>query len=166
MLQYLPPTSNMSHGYILRSDYFVLICSNLISGTKANKNPVEFGWNSVDSVSLPNKCIVTVLEMYSVTCGCKKKMHCKMLVQKVWRFMCRILKVHWRRILYLRLPIDSVRHCRRHADIKISPHFPTYVQNPRTYPQKYVLEKTRITPYFTQSDIFHWLAKKITHHWA
>ena len=43
MLQYLLPTSNMSHGYILRSDYFVLICSNLISGTKANKNPVEFG---------------------------------------------------------------------------------------------------------------------------
>ena len=27
MLQYLLPTSNMSHGYILRSDYFVLICS-------------------------------------------------------------------------------------------------------------------------------------------
>ena len=35
------------------------------------------------------------------------------------------------------------------------PHFPTYGQNPRTYTGKYVSEKSRILPYFTQSDIFH-----------
>ena len=98
----------------------------------------------------------------------EEKMHCKMLVQQVWHFMCRILQVHWRRMLYLRLPIDSVRHYRRYANINISskPHFPIYGQNPRTYTQKYVSEKTRITPYFTQSGIFHWLSQTITHHWA
>ena len=76
--------------------------------------------------------------------------------------------MHWRRILYLRLPIDSVRHYRRYANISIfsKPHFPMYGQNPRTYTQKYVSEKIRITPYFTQSDIFHWLSQTITHHWA
>ena len=67
MLLSLPPTSNMSHRHIIRSNYFVLICSNLISGTKANYNPVKFGENSVDSVLLPNKCIITLPEMYSVT---------------------------------------------------------------------------------------------------
>ena len=69
----LPRTSNMSHGYILKSHYFVLICSNRISVPETSFNPVEFGWNSIDSVLLPNKCIVQLPEMYTVTCGCKKK---------------------------------------------------------------------------------------------
>ena len=60
----------MSHGHILRSHY-VLICSNLISAQETNFNPVEFGRNSVDSVLMSNKCIVTLPDMYTVTCGCK-----------------------------------------------------------------------------------------------
>ena len=63
----------MSHGHIIRSLYVDLICSSLISGQENNLNPVGFGWNSVDSVLLPNKCIVTLPEMYTVTCSCKKK---------------------------------------------------------------------------------------------
>ena len=59
----------MSRGHILRSHY-ALICSNLISVQNTNLDPVEFGWNSVDSVLMSNKYIVTLLDMYTVTCGC------------------------------------------------------------------------------------------------
>ena len=54
------PASNMSTWTFLRSHYVVLICSNLISAPGTNLNPVEFGWNSVDSVLKPDKCIVTL----------------------------------------------------------------------------------------------------------
>ena len=52
--------------------------------------------------------------------------------------------------------LQSVGHCIRYANIKVfsEPHFPVYGQNSRTYTRKYVLEKTRIFPYFTQSDVF------------
>ena len=69
----LSPTSSMSRGHILRSHYVILICSSLISAPDSNWNPVEFSWNSVDSVLMPNKCIVTLPEMSTVTWGCKKK---------------------------------------------------------------------------------------------
>ena len=71
-LRFLPPTSNMSHGDVLRSHYVALNCSNLILAPDANWNPVEFDWNSVDSVLMPNKCIITLPKMYTVTFGCKK----------------------------------------------------------------------------------------------
>ena len=64
----------MSRGHILRSHYVVLICSNLISAPDTNWNPMEFSCNSsIDSILMPNKCIVKLPEMYTVTCGCKKK---------------------------------------------------------------------------------------------
>ena len=69
-LRSLPPTSNISHGDELRSYYVVLNCSNLISVPDTNLNLVEFDWNSVDSVLMPNKFIVTLPNMY--TFGCKK----------------------------------------------------------------------------------------------
>ena len=79
----LPPTFNMSHGHILRSHYVHLTFSNLISTSDTNLHPVEFGWNSVDSVLMPNKCIVTLPEMCTITCACKKKCtgrcHCSKL---------------------------------------------------------------------------------------
>ena len=59
-LSSLLPASNMSTWTFLRSHYVVLICSNLISAPGTNLNPVEFGWNSVDSVLKPDKCIVTL----------------------------------------------------------------------------------------------------------
>ena len=69
-LRSLLPTSNMSHGNELRSYYVTLNCSNLISAPDTNLNLVEFDWNSVDSVLLPDKFIVTLPKMY--TFGCKK----------------------------------------------------------------------------------------------
>ena len=73
----------------------------------------------------------------------QEKRHCKMSVHQVWRFMHRILKVLWRRMLYLGLPIYSLGRCIRYANIKVfsEPHFPKYRQNPRTCTQKYVSEK-------------------------
>ena len=155
------PTSNISQGHILRLLYVNLIFWNLILTPETNLNPVEFGRNSVDSELLSDKCIVTLPEMYTATI-------CKMSVQQVWRFMRRILQVHWRRMLYLSLPIDSVGQRIRYGNIKVftEPHFSIYGQNPRTYTQKYVSQKTRMFPYFTESDVFHWLAQKITHHWT
>ena len=70
-LRSLPHTSNMWHGHVLRSNYVVLNCLNLIFDTSLNL--VKLDWNSVDSVLMPNKCIVTLPEMYNITCGCKKK---------------------------------------------------------------------------------------------
>ena len=59
--------------------------------------------------------------------------------------------------MYLSLPIDSAGHCTRYANTKVfsEPHFPLIRQNPRTYTQKCVSEKTRIFPCFTQPEIFH-----------
>ena len=77
-------------------------------------------------------------------------------------------QVYSRRMLYLSLLIDSVRHCIRYVHIRVfyEPHFPVYKQNPITYTENYVSEKTHIFLYFTQCDVFHWLAQKITHHWT
>ena len=72
-LRSLPPTSNMSHGHVLKSHYVILSYLNLILAPDTNLNPVEFDWNSLDSVLTPNKYIVTLPEMYNITCGCKKK---------------------------------------------------------------------------------------------
>ena len=38
----------MSHRYILRLSFAVLICSNQILAPVINLNQVEFGWNSID----------------------------------------------------------------------------------------------------------------------
>ena len=64
---------DMSHEHVLRLHYVVLNCSNLILAPGTNLSPVEFDWNSVASVFIPNKCIVKLPEMYNVTCDCKKK---------------------------------------------------------------------------------------------
>ena len=64
--------SKMSHGHILRSNYVILICPNMIPAPGTNLNLVGFGWNSIDSVLMPNKCIATLPQIYTVTCGCKK----------------------------------------------------------------------------------------------
>ena len=72
-LRSLPPTSNMSHGHVLRSHYVVLNCSNLISAPGTNLNRMKFDWNSVDSVLMPNKRMVPLPKMYIVTCSSQKK---------------------------------------------------------------------------------------------
>ena len=152
----------MSHGHILRSHYVVLICSNLIWAPDSYLNP---GWNSVDSVLTPNKDIATIPEMYSYL-WVKEKLYPKMSMQQVWCFVHRILQVQQSRMLHLSLPINSVEHCIRYTNIKVlcEPNFPAYGQNPRTYTGKYISEKTCILACFTQCDVFHLLAQKLTYH--
>ena len=124
---------------------------------ETNLSSVKFSWNSVDSVLMP-KCIVTLPEMCTATCGYKKKCI----------GTCQCSK---RRILHLSLPIDSVGHCMRYGNIKLfsEPNIAVYEQKPRIYTGKYVSEKTGIFAYFTQCIlpvylVFHLLAHKITHH--
>ena len=64
----------MSHGHALRSHYVVLNCSKLISTPHINLNPVEFDWNSVDSILIPNKCTVTIQEVHCYL-WLQEKMH-------------------------------------------------------------------------------------------
>ena len=73
-----------------------------------------------------------------------------MVVQQARRFKHRISQVHWRRMLYLSLPIDSVGDCIRYANIKVfsEPSFPVYGQNPGTSTGKYISGKTCIFPFF------------------
>ena len=54
-------------------------------------------------------------------------------------------------MLHLRLPIGSVGHCIKYANIKVfyKPNFPVYGHNSRTYTGQYVSEKTRIFAYFS-----------------
>ena len=59
----LSTTPKISQGHILRSHYIVLISTNLIQVPDTNLNPVEFGWNLLDSILMPNKCIVTLPQM-------------------------------------------------------------------------------------------------------
>ena len=119
----LSPTSNMSRQRILRSHYVVFICSNLISAPDTNCNPVEFSWNSADSLLITNKCIVTLPEMSTVTCDCEKKIHWKMSMQQIWFFMHSISQVQRRSSR-----IDSVGKCIRYTDLKVfsEPKFPLY----------------------------------------
>ena len=93
----------MSHGDELKTYYVVLNCSNLISAPDTNLNLAKFDWNSVDSVLMPNKLIVTLPNMYSVTLDCKKN-----ALENV-SIACLALhaQVQWR-MLYISLPIDSV----------------------------------------------------------
>ena len=86
--------------------------------------------------------------------------------QIVWCFMHRILQVRQGRMLYLCLPIDSLGHCIRHANIKVfsEPNFPVHEQNPRTDTGKYISEKPRVLECFNQCGVFQLLAKKVTNY--
>ena len=51
----------------------ILFCSNLISTPDTNLNPVEFGWNSVDSVLMINKFTVILPEITLLLVVSRKK---------------------------------------------------------------------------------------------
>ena len=67
----------MSHEHIIRLHNVILICSNLISAPHTNLNPLELGWNLLDSSLMSNKCTFALKGMYTVTYGCK------MIVQEI-----------------------------------------------------------------------------------
>ena len=126
-------SSNMSHGHIVRSHYVILIWSNLISTPDSSLNPVEFGWNSVDSVLMPNKYIFTLPEMHIVTCGCKKnctgRCQCSKLGSSCTEF-CKCIKsskyVHfWTLALKTILILIKFPYQQRHISCRIwilTPH--------------------------------------------
>ena len=158
----LPHTSNMSQGHILRSHYVVLICSNLISAPDTNLNPVDFDWNSVDSVLMPNKCIVALQAMYTVTCGCKKKCTGRCRYSNVWRFFYIILASATEKNIVPkstnRLTWTLHKIC-KYQGFLWAKCFRIWRESKNIY-RKYVPENTRVFAYFTQCDVFHLLAQK------
>ena len=161
-LRFLPPTSNMSRGDDLRT----LCCFKLfklISAPDTNLNLLEFFIQYWCTINLSLH-----YQRYTLLHLAARKMHWKMSVLQVWRFMHKILQVQRRRVFYLNLPIDSVWHGIKYANIRVffKPNFPVYRQNPRMYTGKYVSERTRIFAYFTQCDVFHLLAQKRTNYWT
>ena len=96
---------HLLHKHILRSHNVVLIFSNLILTPDSNLNPVEFGWNSVDSLWCP----INISLYCTVTCGHRKNCTGAQCAE-----FCK-----WRRMLYLSLPIDSAGHDIRYANIKV-----------------------------------------------
>ena len=162
-----PPTSNMSHKHILRSHYVVLICSNLISAPDTNLNPAEFGWNSVDSILMPNKCIVTLLEIYTVTCGCKKKCTGRCQCSKFSASCTKFCK--WKMEKNAVPKFTNRRSWSLHKICKykafLRAKFSRIWTESKDMYGKYISEKTRIFAFFTQCDAFNLLAQKLTHHW-
>ena len=105
---------------------------------------------------LPNKCIVTLLEIYIVTCGSKKKnalqdVSVASLAFHAQNFASALEKNVVQKFTN-RLSWTLHMICKYKGS---KPHFTIYGHNPRIYTQKFVSEKTRIFPRFTQSDVFH-----------
>ena len=92
-------------------------------------------------------------------------MHWKMSVHQVWHFMHRNLQVHWRIMLHVSLPIDSIEKCIGYANIKVfsEPNFPAY-ESKDIYKKIQIRENSYICIFY-QCDIFHLLSQKITHNW-
>ena len=133
----------MPHKNGLRSYYVILNCSNLTSPPDTNSNLVEFDWNSVDSVLMPNKFIVTIPKMY--TFGCKKNaledVSAASLVLHAQNFASATEK---NVVPKFTNRISSTRHKICKYKFFSEPNFPVYGQNPRTYTEKYLSEKTRL----------------------
>ena len=59
-LNELPPTSSTIHGHLLKSHYFVYLCSNLLDSCSKILEPTNFGWIFENWLLLPNKNFATV----------------------------------------------------------------------------------------------------------
>ena len=165
-LRSLPPTSNMSLGHDLRTYYVVLNYSNLISAPDTYLNLVKFDWNSVDSVLMPNKYIVTLPKMYTVTLGCKKNaledVSAASLALHAQNF-ASATKTNVVHKFTNRLSLTRHKICKYKGFLWAK--FSRIWAESNDYTGKYVSEKTRIFAYFT-CDVFHLLTQKRTYYWT
>ena len=130
-------------------------------------NPVEFGWNSVDSVLMPNKCIVTLPWMYTTEIflvparNAQENVSVASLVLHA-QYFASATKKNVVPVFTHRLSWTLVRQV--NMNVFSEPNFSLYGQNPLTNTGKRVSEKTCRFAYFTQCDVFHLLAQKLTHY--
>ena len=87
-----------------------------------------------------------------------------MSVQQVWRFMHRILQVHKRRKFTSRLSW-TMQKIYKYKDFLWVKFSRTRTESKDIY-RKICIRKTCIFTYFTQYDVFHLLARKLTHYWT
>ena len=151
----------MSHGDVLWSHYVILNCSNLMLAPDTNLNSVESNWNSVDSVLMPNKCIIALPKMCTVTFGSKKNALGDVSISSLALYKQKSIArenivpkfTNW---------LSWALHTNANVKVLSESNFFIYGQNPRTYIGKYVSEKTCTFAYFTQCYLFHLLAQKRT----
>ena len=74
------------NGPIFRSHYVILICLDLILASDTKLNPVEFDWNSVDSVLLCPMNISLHYQRCTLLPVATKKMHWEMSAQQIFIF--------------------------------------------------------------------------------
>ena len=68
----LPPTSSAMHGYLLRSHYFVYICSSLLDTGSKVLEPTNYGWFMQNGLLVPAKNFTTMPSHFTTKCHCKK----------------------------------------------------------------------------------------------
>ena len=71
-LNELPPTSSTIHEHLLRSHYFVQLCSNLLDSCSKVLEPAKYGWIIENGLLVPTKNFATVPSYLTTKCRCKK----------------------------------------------------------------------------------------------
>ena len=74
-LNELPPTSSAIHWYLLRSHYFVYLCSNLLDNCSNILEPENYGWIIENGLLVPTKNFATVPSYLTTKCCCKKGLY-------------------------------------------------------------------------------------------
>ena len=90
-LNELPPTSSTIRGHLLRSHYFVHLCSNLLYSYSKILEPANYGWIIENGLLVPTISFATVPSYLTTKCrckkGCTKNFGCKRTFEK-----CRVLR--------------------------------------------------------------------------
>lgn len=71
-LSELPPSSNMVHGHIRRSEYVYHLSNTLLNFDEFILNYLDYGWEEKDSVIYPERCNQPIPNDFLKVCACKK----------------------------------------------------------------------------------------------
>ena len=86
VLYELPSTSSTIRGHLLRSHYFVHLCSNLLESCSKILEPANYGWIIENGLLVPTKNFATLLSYLTTKCrckkGCRKNCGCKRTFKK------------------------------------------------------------------------------------
>ena len=79
VLNELPPTSSTIYGNLLRSHYFMYLCSNLLGSFSKHLEPTNYGWAIETELLVPINKFTTVPSGFTTNCHCKKgyKKNCR-----------------------------------------------------------------------------------------
>ena len=66
----LPPSSSCINGHLLRCHNFVRLLANLLTGRGTAMEVTSYGWQRIESVLYPDKCLLFMPREYHTTCKC------------------------------------------------------------------------------------------------